>query len=89
MGLLLFIVFGLVVGLLARAIMPGRQSLGLVLTTLLGIGGSLIGGFLASALSDTEPTRLHATGLVGSIIGALALLLIARFFTDRGRPLKT
>lgn len=77
MGLLLFIVFGFLVGLLARAIMPGRQSMGMVMTAVLGIVGSLIGGFVGSLISDSEPTRIHAAGLIGSILGAVAVLAIA------------
>lgn len=78
MGLLLFIVFGFVVGLLARAIMPGRQGMGMLMTAILGMVGSLIGGFIGSALSDSEPTSVHAAGLIGSIIGALLVLGIVR-----------
>ncbi len=85
MGLLLFIVFGLVVGLLARAIMPGRQSMGLIGTALLGMVGSLVGGLLGTMISDNEPTRVHAAGLIGSILGAIAVLLIVRA-VGRGRP---
>ena len=77
MGLLLFLVFGFLVGLLARAIMPGRQSMGLIMTTVLGCVGSLIGGFVGSLISDSEPTRIHAAGIIGSILGALAVLAIA------------
>jgi uncharacterized membrane protein YeaQ/YmgE (transglycosylase-associated protein family) len=79
MSLLLFLIFGLVIGLLARALMPGRQNMGIFMTTALGTVGSFLGGFLASAISDTEPTRLHAAGLVGSLIGALIILAFAGF----------
>jgi uncharacterized membrane protein YeaQ/YmgE (transglycosylase-associated protein family) len=78
MGLLLFILFGFIVGLIARAIMPGRQSMGMLLTAVLGMVGSLIGGFVGSALSDVEPTRIHAAGLLGSIVGALLVLGLFR-----------
>ena len=47
MSILLFLVFGLVVGLIARAIMPGDQRLGWIATTILGVIGSLLGGFVA------------------------------------------
>lgn len=89
MGILLFLVFGLIAGLLARALMPGRQSMGLLWTSLLGIAGSLLGGFIASALSDTEPTRFHAAGLIGSILGALLLLAIARAVSGKRHSLGT
>lgn len=77
MSILLFLLFGFIVGLLARAIMPGGQRMGLLMTTLLGVVGSLVGGFLASAFSDNEPTSIHAAGLIGSVIGALIVMAIA------------
>lgn len=77
MGILLFIVFGLVVGLLARAIMPGEQRMGILMTTGLGVAGSFIGGFLASLFTDHRITDLHTAGLIGSVIGAIALLAVA------------
>ena len=76
MGLLLFIVFGFVVGLIARAIMPGRQSMGLLMTTGLGIAGSFLGGFIASLVTERRVTDLHTAGIIGSILGALALLAL-------------
>jgi uncharacterized membrane protein YeaQ/YmgE (transglycosylase-associated protein family) len=83
MGLLLFILFGLVVGLLARAIMPGPQRMGLLMTTGLGIVGSFIGGFLSSLVTNHRITDLHTAGLIGSIIGAIAVLFVAGALTRR------
>ena len=77
MSILLFLLFGFVVGLLARAIMPGAQRMGILMTTLLGVVGSLVGGFLASAFSDNDATRIHAAGLIGSVVGALIVMAIA------------
>lgn len=79
MGLLSFILFGLIIGFLARAIMPGRQSMGLIKTALLGMGGSLLGGFLGSMISNSSPTRIHAAGFIGSIVGALIVLGIMQW----------
>jgi uncharacterized membrane protein YeaQ/YmgE (transglycosylase-associated protein family) len=76
MGLLWFAFFGLIVGFLARAIMPGRQHMGLIMTSVLGMVGSLIGGFLGSLISSHDVARLHAAGMIGSIVGALLLLAI-------------
>jgi uncharacterized membrane protein YeaQ/YmgE (transglycosylase-associated protein family) len=76
MGLLWFLVFGFIVGLLARAIMPGRQHMGLIMTAALGMVGSLLGGFIGSLISDHEVTRLHSAGIIGSILGALAVLAL-------------
>jgi uncharacterized membrane protein YeaQ/YmgE (transglycosylase-associated protein family) len=85
MGLLLFIVFGLVVGFLARAILPGRQSMGIIMTAILGMVGSLLGGFVGSMISDNDVTRIHSAGLIGSVIGALIVLALASMGGRRAR----
>lgn len=74
MSILLFLVFGLVVGLLARAIMPGRQKMGWIATMLLGVIGSFVGGFLVSLFTDRRITDLNTSGIIGSVLGALLLL---------------
>ncbi len=76
MGLVAFILFGVVVGLVARALMPGRQSLGLVATALLGIAGSFVGGLIGSLLYGGRVFDLHAAGVIGSILGAMLLLFL-------------
>jgi uncharacterized membrane protein YeaQ/YmgE (transglycosylase-associated protein family) len=83
MGILLFIVFGFVVGLIARAIMPGEQRMGLLMTTLLGIAGSFVGGFLASLVTDVRVTDFSTAGFIGSLIGAIALLFIGGALSRR------
>ncbi len=77
MGIIAWIVFGFIVGLIARALVPGRQGMGFVLTTVLGVAGSLIGGVVASALWGGSVTRFEPSGFIGSLIGAILLLLIA------------
>lgn len=77
MGIIAWIVFGFIVGLIARAVVPGKQSMGFVLTTVLGVAGSLVGGLVASALRGGDPTAFHATGFLGSLIGAVILLFLA------------
>ena len=85
MSILLFVVFGLVVGLLARAIMPGKQPMGWVATALLGIAGAFLGGLLSSLFTDHRVTDLHTAGIKGSIFDALLLLFIGRaFLGNRG-----
>src|SRR5437762_14137957 len=70
-----YIIVGFIVGLIARAIMPGAQQLGFILTTLLGIGGSIVGGLTARLFSKTEPgSTFHLAGFIMSIIGAIILL---------------
>ncbi|MEY2527833.1 MAG: hypothetical protein QOE73_2604 [Verrucomicrobiota bacterium] len=71
------IIVGFIVGLIARAVMPGMQHLGFLMTTLLGIGGSIVGGLIARLFSKPEPgTSFHAAGFIMSIIGAILLLFI-------------
>jgi len=69
-----FLIFGFIIGLIARALMPGRQSIGIVLTSLLGMAGSLLGGFLGILLFGGRPGEPMAAGWIGSILGALLLL---------------
>lgn len=70
------IVIGLIAGLLARAIIPGKQSMGILLTIVLGIVGSFVGGFLGFLLFGADPNGgfLQPSGIIGSIIGAIIVL---------------
>jgi uncharacterized membrane protein YeaQ/YmgE (transglycosylase-associated protein family) len=77
MGIIAWIVFGFVIGLIARALVPGKQQMGFVMTTVLGVAGSLIGGLIATAISGGRAGEFHGAGFIGSLIGAIALLLIA------------
>jgi uncharacterized membrane protein YeaQ/YmgE (transglycosylase-associated protein family) len=71
------IIVGFIIGLIARAIMPGMQHLGFIATTLLGIGGSIVGGLIGRLFSKPEPgSSFHPAGLIMSIIGALILLFV-------------
>lgn len=74
MGILFFLAFGLIVGLIARAIMPGEQKMGIIMTTVLGVAGSFIGGFLGALFTHSRVTDFNTAGVIGSIIGALVLL---------------
>ncbi len=76
MSIVWFILFGLIVGFLARALMPGKQSMGFVATALLGIAGSFIGGFVGNLVYHRPFLEPHTSGLVGSILGALAVLFL-------------
>ena len=84
MSILLFIVFGIVAGLIARAIMPGNQGMGVIKTGLLGIAGSFVGGFVGSMFSGHSVLEFQTTGLIGSVLGALAVLAIMGY-AGRGR----
>lgn len=79
MSILLFIVFGVAAGLIARAIMPGKQGMGMVMTGLLGIAGSFVGGFVGSMLTGSSVLDFNTSGLIGSVLGALAVLAIMGF----------
>lgn len=92
MGILSWIIVGLLAGALARAVVPGKQSMSIWMTLLLGLAGSLIGGLVValfrggSMISAFEPS-----GLIGSILGAIAVLLIAQWWfarRHRGEPMR-
>lgn len=83
MDILWMIVLGLIAGAVAKLIMPGKDPGGIIVTILIGIAGSLLGGFLARALGIGEGDT--TAGLIGSIIGALILLGIYRMVVGRRR----
>lgn len=89
MSIILFLIFGLVVGFLARAIMPGSQKMGLVATMLLGVVGSFIGGFLGALITDSRVLDFNTAGIIGSIIGALIALAVAGGVFTRGTRVTT
>ena len=74
MGIISMIIVGFIVGLIARAIMPGEQKLGWILTTVLGIVGSIVAGYLGAALGFYQAGQ--GAGWIGSIVGALIVLFI-------------
>ena len=78
--ILYLVVIGLVAGFLARAIVPGRDSMSVGETIVLGIVGSFIGGFLGYVIfnKDLDEGGLQASGIIGSLIGAVIALLIYR-----------
>ena len=75
-GLCSWIVVGLIVGAIARALFPGRQPMGWIGTALLGMAGSLVGGFLSSLVWHGSLRVFHPGGLISSVLGALLLLWI-------------
>jgi uncharacterized membrane protein YeaQ/YmgE (transglycosylase-associated protein family) len=81
MGIISMIIVGFIVGLLARAIMPGDQKLGFIMTTLLGIVGAVVAGYLGAAMNLYEPGE--GAGWIGSIIGAIIVLLIYGMIAKR------
>ena len=86
LGFILFlIVIGLIGGFVARALVPGRDALSLGGTMLLGIVGSFVGGFLGYILfrHDANDGAFQASGIIGSIIGSVIVLLVYRAATSR------
>jgi uncharacterized membrane protein YeaQ/YmgE (transglycosylase-associated protein family) len=81
MGILSWIVFGLVVGVIAKLVTPGRDPGGIIVTLLLGIAGALLGGFIGRAMGFYGPTQ--TAGWLMSIGGAILLLVIYRFVAAR------
>jgi len=69
-----FLVAGLVIGALARLIMPGKQHLGIVMTLLLGLAGSVIGGLIANLLDTGSIWELNVLGFVLAVVSAIALI---------------
>ena len=81
-----FLVFGLVVGIIARLLVPGRQNLGIIATLLLGIVGSVIGGVVANALATGDIWELTVLGAVVAIISAVVLIVTGeRVASGNGR----
>jgi uncharacterized membrane protein YeaQ/YmgE (transglycosylase-associated protein family) len=80
------IIIGAIAGFIARAVVPGKDPMGVGATIILGVVGSFIGGFLGWALfgHDIKDGALQPSGIIGSIIGAVIALLIYRAATRRG-----
>jgi uncharacterized membrane protein YeaQ/YmgE (transglycosylase-associated protein family) len=81
MAILSWILFGLVVGIIAKLLMPGRDPGGFIITILLGIAGALVGGFIGRAMGFYGPNQ--SAGWLVSILGAIILLVIYRFAVRR------
>jgi uncharacterized membrane protein YeaQ/YmgE (transglycosylase-associated protein family) len=81
-----FIVAGLIIGALARLIKPGKQSLSLLMTLLLGLAGSVIGGTIANLLGTGDIFELNVLGFIVSVIAAVLLIGVAESLSSRRRP---
>ena len=94
MGIIAFIILGLLAGAIAKAIMPGEDPGGFIVTAIIGIVGALLGGFIASAVFDAHPLDefFDISTWLTAIVGAIALLVVYRLVVDRGghgRTLRT
>ena len=87
MGIIGWIILGLLAGLIAKALLPGADPGGLIITTLLGIAGALLGGFIAKLLGFGDPIDefFDLSTWLGAIIGSIVVLLLYRAVTGRGR----
>jgi uncharacterized membrane protein YeaQ/YmgE (transglycosylase-associated protein family) len=81
MGILSWILFGLVVGVIAKLLMPGRDPGGFIVTILLGIAGALVGGFVGRAMGFYGESE--GAGWIMSILGAIVLLVVYRMMVRR------
>jgi uncharacterized membrane protein YeaQ/YmgE (transglycosylase-associated protein family) len=81
------LIIGAIAGFLARLLVPGRDPLGIVGTILLGVVGSFVGGFLGYVLlgQDIDEGALQPSGIIGSVIGAVIVLLIYNATSGRSR----
>lgn len=89
MGIIAFIILGLLAGWIAKAILPGDDPGGVIITTLIGVIGAILGGFLAGALFGADPMDefFDISSWLTAIVGALILLVIYRMVAGRqGRP---
>jgi uncharacterized membrane protein YeaQ/YmgE (transglycosylase-associated protein family) len=84
MGLIGTILVGLIVGAIARFIMPGEQKMGWIMTILLGVGGSFAAGFVGQALGWYQAGQ--GAGWIASVVGALVLLFIVNKFRGSSTP---
>jgi uncharacterized membrane protein YeaQ/YmgE (transglycosylase-associated protein family) len=85
MGIIAFIILGLLAGALAKALLPGDDPGGFIITAIIGVVGALLGGFLAGAIFDADPMDefFDISTWLTAIVGSIILLLLYRLFTGR------
>lgn len=84
MGILTWILVGLVAGLIAKFIMPGRDPGGIFVTILIGIAGGMVGGFISSRLGYGDVTEFNIPSIIIAVLGSLLLLFLYRMIRRRG-----
>ncbi len=77
MQILGLVLIGIVIGVIARLVIPGRQHIGVLMTVLLGIGGALIGGTIASEIGEGDIFELNFVGTIVGVIAAVLLIAVA------------
>ena len=83
MGILTWIILGLIAGAIAKLVMPGDDPGGFIITILLGIAGALVGGFVASALGFGSVSGINFGSIAIAILGAILLLIVYRMIIGR------
>lgn len=83
MGILSWIIMGLIVGALAKFIMPGKDPGGIIITILIGIAGAFLGGYIGSLVGLGKVTGFNFMSILLAIIGALILLFVYRLFKKK------
>jgi uncharacterized membrane protein YeaQ/YmgE (transglycosylase-associated protein family) len=85
LGIIAFIILGLLAGVIAKALMPGDDPGGFIVTAIIGVVGALLGGFLAGVLFDADPMDefFDISTWITAIVGSILLLLIYRMITGR------
>ena len=78
--IIVLLIVGLIAGAVARLLVPGKDSMGLAGTIGVGVVGSFVGGFLQNLIFFHTLTLFHPSGIIGSIIGSIIVLLISRLF---------
>jgi uncharacterized membrane protein YeaQ/YmgE (transglycosylase-associated protein family) len=91
MGIIGWIILGLLAGLIAKAILPGEDPGGIIVTTLLGVAGAIIGGLITKALGFGDPIDefFDLSTWLGAIIGSIVILLIYRAISGARRTTRT
>jgi uncharacterized membrane protein YeaQ/YmgE (transglycosylase-associated protein family) len=91
MGIIAFIILGLLAGIIAKAIMPGDDPGGVIVTTIIGVAGALLGGFLAAVLFGAHPLDefFDVSTWLTAIVGSIILLAIYRAVVGNDRRLTT
>jgi uncharacterized membrane protein YeaQ/YmgE (transglycosylase-associated protein family) len=87
MGIIAFIILGALAGIIAKALLPGDDPGGIIITTIIGVVGALLGGFLAGLLFNADPLDefFDISTWLTAIVGAIILLIVYRMVASRGR----
>jgi uncharacterized membrane protein YeaQ/YmgE (transglycosylase-associated protein family) len=91
MGIIAFIILGLIAGAIAKALLPGDDPGGIIITAIIGVVGALLGGFLAGVLFDADPMDefFDISSWLTAIVGSIVLLIIYRLVTGSRRSALT